>query len=371
MKQPAGEGSIMQLPNGVWRGQIMDGYRQDGKRNIITFTGQSKKEIQTQIRSYWYHKELFPVAMSHHITFGEWGETWYEDYKSQVQASTHAGYRYTLNVLLEHFGPFKLRDIRPLQINRFLDNLKARDLSHSYISKCRSMLIQIFDEAEANELVTQNPARKSKPVKKRTSSTFCDDEEDSKKDAFTDFEIDGLRKGLPNDKLGNSILLMLGTGMRTQELLALTAKDIAQDGSYLTINKAIKMVDGVPKLGPPKSARGRRTIPVPEVYRPNAIFLLNHTGNPYIWTSQRDDGLFDVGAFRKRYYRALKKIPGVRLLSPHCCRHTYISNLEKHGVPIELIARLAGHSRIATTDGYLHTDLATLTRATSVLNQSI
>lgn len=162
--------------------------------------------------------------------------------------------------------------------------------------------------------------------------------------------------------------MLLGGGLRTQEILALQATDIAEDGSCVSVTKAIKMVDGVPKLGPPKSDRGRRVIPIPERYRADAIYLRIYGGSPYIWTSSRDDGLFDVGAFRKRYYRAIKKIPGVRPLSPHCCRHTYVSNLEKHGVPMEQIARLAGHSRIATTDGYLHTNINTLSQAVSVLN---
>jgi hypothetical protein len=37
---------------------------------------------------------------------------------------------------------------------------------------------------------------------------------------------------------------------------------------------------------------------------------------------------------------------------------------------MEQIARLAGHSRITTTDGYLHTDIDTLSVAVSVLNRS-
>jgi site-specific recombinase XerD len=35
---------------------------------------------------------------------------------------------------------------------------------------------------------------------------------------------------------------------------------------------------------------------------------------------------------------------------------------------MEQIARLAGHTRISTTDGYLHTDIETLMNAVSVLN---
>ncbi len=200
--------------------------------------------------------------------------------------------------------------------------------------------------------------------------TSLDDEEESKKDAFTEDEQQFLNNSPPNNMDGHSIRLMLGTGMRTQELLALTPSDIAEDGSSIAITKAIKTVNGSPTLDLPKSKRGKRIIPVPEDYRASAIFLRTHSGKPYIWTFRRKNGLFDVGVFRKRYYRVISSIPGVRRLSPHCCCHTYISNLEKNGIPMEQIARLAEHSRITTTDGYLHTDLATLSNAVSTLNQS-
>ena len=227
-------------------------------------------------------------------------------------------------------------------------------------------MIQIFDAAEANSIVSINAARKSKAI--RISNNYWDDE--SKKDAFTDAEQELLKNHLPDNMIGHTILVMLSTGARSQEILALLPGDIADDGSSITINKAIKMVDGAPCLGTTKSKKSRRVVPVPEDYREDALYLKHNAGKPYVWTSKRENGLYDVGAFRRHYYTAIKRIPGVRSLTPHCCRHTYISNLEKKGVPMEQIARLAGHSRITTTDGYVHTDLSTLANAVSVLNEN-
>ena len=73
--------------------------------------------------------------------------------------------------------------------------------------------------------------------------------------------------------------------------------------------------------------------------------------------------------FRHRYYTAIKKVAGVRPLSPYCCRHTYITCLQAMGVPIELIARLAGHSHISITDGYTHTSAETLAQAVTALDK--
>ena len=78
--------------------------------------------------------------------------------------------------------------------------------------------------------------------------------------------------------------------------------------------------------------------------------------------------LYGVGSFRRRFYTALKNVGQVRKLSPHCCRHTYVTMLQANGVPMETIAALTGHSDIKTTEGYLHQSADTLAKAVEVLN---
>lgn len=372
-KKPNGAGSVKKLPSGSWRGQVMDGYKKDGRKNIVSFIAPTKGEVQTMIRNYWFNREEeADVTVEEEpdvqaTPFSQWADTWYADYSTQVQPSTYCNYKYTLNILKSYFGDRPLEEIKPMDINQFHNHLLASSLSKSYVTKCRAMLIQVFDSAEMNDIISSNPARKSKSV--RVLPTI-EEFSSNKKDAFTDAEQELLRAYLPDNMVGHTIRVMLGTGLRTQEVLALLPDDIAADGSSIAISKAIKMVGGTPTMGPPKSQKGRRIVPVPVDYRQNALYLKNHSGKPYVWTSKRDSGLYDVGSFRRRYYSVLKTISGVRPLSPHCCRHTYISNLEKKGIPMEQIARLAGHSRISTTDGYVHADINTLANAVTVLNAS-
>jgi integrase len=226
------------------------------------------------------------------------------------------------------------------------------------------MLIQIFDAAEDNELVSRNPARRSKIIRDVDGSLSQPRYE---KDAFSAEEIGILRKELPNDLLGNSIRLLLDTGMRVQELIALSPEDIAEDGSLIDVNKAIKMVADIPQLGPPKSKSSKRVIPVPEESRNCAIFIREHGGKNLIWSLPGRNPYYSVRCFRRRYCNALRNIEGVRCLSPHCCRHTYVTRLQEKGVPMELIAMLAGHSDVVTTGGYAHTSVQTLAKAVSVL----
>lgn len=358
-KRGKGEGSIKRLKNGQWRGQLMDGYTDEGKRNMVSVSAPTKAEVMQKIRQYWIEKENH-LHIDRKILLRKWAEEWYENLKGQVAGSTYSGYRYTLNILEEYFGKMKLVDIIPLDINKFYRKMMD-SYSESYLRKFKSMLIQIFDFADDNGLISRNPARHSMSIK---GSQFMQDS----KDAFTGNELRILMKELPEDMIGNSIRLLLGTGMREQELLALTKEDIAPDGTAITINKAVQTIDGRPKLGPPKSKRSNRCIPVPGTYVPYALYIRNHGAQPFLWTLSYKSALCGVGTFRNKYKKVLAKIAGVRPLSPHCCRHTYITRLQAKGVPMETISRLAGHGKIETTDIYLHTSLDTLAKAVEKLN---
>ncbi len=335
----------------------MDGRNDDGKKNMVNFYGDTKSSVLQQLRDYQNSLES-NVHLDKTTAFAHYAQQWYEDYETHVEPSTYSSYGYTLRILTGHFGNRKLGDIVTADINRFLTKRVKDKCSASQISKCRTMLIQIFDSAESNNLILRNPARRSKIPRNLGGGQV------TTREAFTTDEVSRMMVGLPNNLLGNSIRLMLCTGLRTQEVLALTPNDIAKNGSAVVVNKAIKTVNGVPTLGKPKSARSNRTVPVPTAYHQVACNLRGtDDGNHVLWKGNSTEGLTPVGTFRRQFYRALATVDGVTKRSPHCCRHSYVTWLQANGTPMELIARLAGHSDIATTDGYLHTTLETLSGA--------
>jgi integrase len=362
-KRSNGEGSIRKQANGTWRGELMCGYKDDGRRFIKSFSGKTRKEVQEKLRNY-QNQMGQNIDLTKNITFTQLADTWYADYKSQVQPSTYSSYKYTLALLKKYFGDTLITKILPMHINKFTDDLFEREYSMSQIRKCRAMLIQIFTYAESNDLIIKNPALRAKKVRRPDEDTAF---HSHAKDAFNEDEIHTLIENLPEDQIGNGIRAMLGTGMRVQELIALTSDDIAVDGSSVTINKAIKTVDGKSLLSVPKSKLSNRTIPVPEDYRDSLVYLRTHSGPARIYQPGNNE-LYSVGSFRHRYYTALNNIAGVRRMTPHCCRHTYATQLEKNGVPLQIIAKLMGHSSVETTGVYLRTDNDTLSEAVSALN---
>lgn len=362
-KRSNGEGSFSKLPSGNWRGQIMDGYTPEGKRNIVNFIAPTKSEVQQKIRQYLSDRENGVVSIRKEMPFQKWADLWYADYKGHVQDSTYSDYKYTLNLLKKKFQDTPINQIKQLSVNRYLADMFSQGYSYSQLSKCKAMLIQIFDAAEQNELITKNPARYAKIQRLNW------EEEKESKDAFTEEEFQRIMQYLSQDLIGNCIRVLLTSGLRVQELLALTPEDIAEDGSWIRVNKAVKRVDGKAVLGVPKSKRSNRVVPISEEYREYACYIRNHGGRVYILTSIHSESmLYTVGSFRRMYYRKMEEVAGVRKLTPHCCRHTYVTRLQAKGVAMDLIARLVGHADIETTDHYTHTSLETLSKAVKGLN---
>lgn len=366
-KRSNGEGCIRKRPNGTWRVEIMEGFTDDGKRCIVRFSGKTRSEVQEKLRAY-QHQVDENVHIDKTLDFSRWADMWYSDYRSQVRPSTYSGYKYTLRLLKDYFRTSLISEILPMHINRFFDSIVEKGYSMSQIRKCRAMLIQIFASAEDNGLVVKNPATRAKKIGKKDERVA---KSSHKKEAFTDEEIRLLLAELPDDLIGNGIRAMLGTGMRVQELLALKPEDIAADGSSVDINKAIETVNGLPVLSVTKSELSTRIIPVPEDYRPALCYLREHSGPVFIFGASGKNDCYSVGSFRRRYYTALKKIPGVRQLTPHCCRHTYATQLEKKAVPLQIIAKLMGHASTETTGVYLHTDQTTYADAVAALNREV
>ena len=243
-KRAHGEGHVEKMKNGKWRGQLMDGYTPEGKRKIVSFKGENKKEVLSKMQDYREQADNH-IHLDSGILLSEWADRWYQGYADQVQPSTYSNYKYTLNIIKTFLGSRPLIDILPLDIENFSRAI-SRKYSSSQITKCRAMLIQIYDAADANGLIVRNAARLAKLPKNKQEISFG--EKEAKKDAFTANEVSLLMENLGNDMLGNSVRVMLGTGMRVQELLALTAEDIAEDGSTIRYAQIIGQALSIEQL---------------------------------------------------------------------------------------------------------------------------
>ncbi len=212
-----------------------------------------------------------------------------------------------MQTLQDRIGSRRLLYIKAFDIEELLKGLKKDGKSESYVSSARGMLFQIFNKAEANDLILKNPVRFAEKMR-------ADKGPPKRKEAFHADEVRKVMAELPYDRMSCSIRLMLGTGMRTQEILGLEPKHNEEHGSVICIRQAVTQIKGTVTIGPPKSR----------------------------------------GSYRDKFKEALESVGGVRVLTPHCCRHTYLSQMQALGVDLPTIQSIVGHADLDMMQHYLH-----------------
>ena len=346
-KRANGEGHIRKRADGRWEMVFMTGYNPvTGQRQTKSFYAAKQSEVKKKAKEYWDARRA-GLDINKKYSFSEYADIWFEHHKKNIAVATQENYRYVLRILKEKIGNQLLTSIKAQDVENLLRQLQEEGRSDSYITKARGILFQIMNKAEANDLSLKNPVRLAEKMRKTASK--------STKDAFTAEEIRLLLEQLPWDRLGISIRLALATGLRSQELLALEASHIEADGSALHIRQAITMHKGTVHIGPPKTAYSYRDVPIPVSYRPCAIYLRGLADNrKFIWEVGRPNMPCNPSHYRSKYKEALEKIDRVRLLSPHSCRHSYVSHLQALGIDLSTIQSLIGHSERGVTQKYLH-----------------
>ena len=359
-KRENGAGSLRRKENGCWEIQIMDGYKTDGRRNIRSFTGKTQKEVKDK-RDEYLRKRAMGMLTGKDIRFDEWADMWFEHHKENVKPTTAEGYIYTLRILKSHFAKRKISEIKAMDIENFLRQLRREGRSDSALAQCRGMLFQIFKKAVANDYLMKNPVEYAEKMRKSPPKH---------KEAFTADEIRYLMQNLPENKIGWSIRLLLAKGTFvsenygltevngvqsfTQELLGLEPRHITKDGSAITIEQALVRIKGSVAIGTPKSYDSYRTIPVPPMVQYCAR-ALRETEWKFVWNSPKiPDHPCNPSHFATLFKATLEKMDNVRVLTPHCCRHTYVSQMQALGVSVETIQSIVGHADMDMTRHYLH-----------------
>lgn len=332
----------------------------DGLLKPKSFSGRTQ-EIASKKYEEWKRAGSF-VSSDPLITMGDWANEWFDYYSDKIEASTVGSYYYTKEHIRKAFLNVKVRDMNVDHVEKFLSRM-AKEYSASLCGKCRAMLGQMLRRAEAKNLINKNPVPLADKINYRRMKKS--NGKHTKKDAFSATEVVALMHHLPETRIGHSIRLMLGCGISTQELLGLTTMDIAPDGSYVNVCRAVKIEKGGGMyIGDVKAERRERVTPVPPESRPSAVFLRSNS-NGFILQGRNPELPIHPTTYRDFYKSAISQVPGVRYLTPHCCRHTYISHMQDRGVDFAVIQALAGQSEKASTITYIHPQSPAIAAAVS------
>jgi integrase len=294
-------------------------------------------------------------------TLGELTQVWYETYiKGKKAQKTQDMYKTVINNHVTEFADYKLKDIKPLMIDRYLKNLnKSKSLEH----KIRITLNQIFKLAKSNKLIDDNPMEYVKSVAQGTPKReFLDDE---------DRNI--VLKALEGHKGYLLVLTLLYTGMREGEALALTWRDFDDINGIIKVSKAIEWQNSHPVIKQPKTKAGIRQIPIPseltvallsekEKSKGISPYIFHHSNNG-MHTKSSSDRLWRSSKKAINKYidekinkHIMQEDQKVNInLTFRLLRHTYATGLYDAGIDLKSAQEILGHADFKVTmDIYTH-----------------
>jgi len=336
-------------------------------------------------------RELEAGRMDSSKTVKDWADIWYKEYVQprKITDKSKAMYRGVLDrEILPAVGRLKLRQVTELQLQKLLNRHTGE--SASSLEKLRMVTKALFKRAYLSRLIPFDPAE----------GLQLPDTTESGHRSLTDAERAALLAvasyptfdGKPN-RSGCWLLVMLRCGLRPGETSTLKKSDVDLKGRTLRVRSARE--SGSSREKSPKTAAGVRDVPIPEDLVPWLEKQLAADASPYLFTQKDKKTPLSETAIRRRWETVKKymdvelgartervKLPGARRhsliitesvlaedLDLYDLRHTYCTDLEIAGVPINVAKTLMGHKDIATTANiYTHASTAAADHARALIN---
>lgn len=326
--------------------------RKDG-RYMATYTDATgRHSIYSTDPEKLYHK-LQAAQMPKEekvLTFREIAEDWENRHREEISTRTWKNYYpHYQDILLRH-GKKQIDDVTAVDVINHLTSAKAKGYSATVVNSIRSVYRMIFDHAIANDLARYNPVSSVKLPKglKR-----------GKRTAPTDDQIRTIFNN--TDKpFGLFALLLLCTGLRKSEALALTWDDVDLSKMEISITKSLDYPSGAnPVVKSPKTEAGVRTVPIVDALAIPLREAMEASTSDYIFPSQDSNRAGKGGSLMTlrgyegawlRYCEAAGLIEkGKPAITAHNLRHGTATLMFELGVDELTAQRILGHSRVEIT----------------------
>lgn len=299
-----------------------------GKR--LHFYGHTTSEVNRKILEW-------TEASSKGRTFREVAEEWHDEHWPTLAPNTLRGYNPAYKRALDEFGSEYVSQIKPRDIKKFITDFSKGDRSRKVVVTQLGILSMVFSHAVEEGDIDFSPCDHISPPKnlKKTHREAASKEDEERIKASASIWL------FPT--------LVLYTGLRKGEALALTYDDIDRDEKVIHVTKSVYHENNKPAIKRPKTEAGTRTVPILKPLEG----LLPKRGKGYLFSE--DGGKTPLTEMQyQRRWREYAKETGITCTA-HQLRHSFATMLFECGIEVKDAQDLLGHSTAAMTqDIYTH-----------------
>lgn len=338
--------------DGRYSKQITIGLK-NGKPVKKTLYGKTIKELDKNYRDFMVLKEKGIILQETNMTFQDLAELWLTNEKvGTIKEQTLTNLKSQLKNIYVYIGSVKVKDLKQSHIEE-LRKLQIEAEKIDQYNKALSTIRAVIKYAIQKDILVKDITLGMKRIKYTGLS---------EKRALADDERKLIESAELNDFEKCFLNLLLYTGLRKSEALALNIEDIDFDKRKINITKTLVSSKSVECCLQEylKTKAGKRIVPIPTpLYMPLKTYCAGKSTG-LLFPSEYG-GYIGSSAFFKRWKQILKKLqatskkPIAEDITAHMFRHTYSSDLYKAGIDIKQAQYLLGHDDIKTTlDVYTH-----------------
>ena len=244
----------------------------NGKRKYIRAADKEtldKKynELKAQLRE--------GIDIGNTTTVAQMAQTWYDVYKKpNLDDGARRNLLYVVNTwVLPYIGSKQVAEVKPIDIRTIM--AKQEGMSESLQQKTLQAIRGIFDAAVENHLIAQSPAVKGIKANGKPAE---------EKKPLTAAQTQMLLKAVKDTRAYIAVAVMLGTGLRKEELCGLMWTDLDLDAGTLTVNRVLTFYGGKSRL----TEDGERLLRQYEAYVAALDILSQRDPDSALWKEMQD-----------------------------------------------------------------------------------
>lgn len=374
---PRGEGSVYECSNGYWRAVLPPTKESGGKPKY--FSAKSEKEIMRKVNEYKGNMPYMSYPKFGY-KFKDYISNWlfYNKVKKIKPTSFDRIQSSINNHIIPSIGEINIYNISSDLIqNRVIDKMFYDGLSYSSIKKVYDILCMCFKYAVSSGVIEKDPMTfvllpQKEVMNKRTIQIMTDKEIESFKDICL-FKINDTYKY----RYGFAFIIMLNSGLRASEMLALSWSDVNLHKRQIEVNYSmvsakdrqeyvndveeydIKINYKTIQQSSSRSCKTLRCIPINDMALWCFKELLDlqeklYDTKPKYVVCKDFDSPVSISSFTKSFISILDKA-NIEHSGFSVLRHTFVSKLINKGVDIKEISDLLGYGNsYITYETYEH-----------------